>query len=261
MSDSINEIEVSPVEITSGIGYAYDLINFFYLYDAHIDIVDGIPVYPDGVTAVAPSKENRKGFKEIFNVNENKWVFIEDHVGEVAYNKLFRSKITITALGPIPNELTLIAPPEQFTYWYMFDDTSSSWIVNPTYHEAIVNEAIETANQMRLTESSSVFTYLDKEMDADAISRQYIQGAAALAKANSAFTTDWICADNSVITLNAEQIIGLELALYEFGGTIHQKYRILKDQISSMSDADLINWLLNPVSVIATVTSKKSKKK
>ena len=96
----------------------------------------------------------------------------------------------------------------------------------------------------------SGFTYLDKVFDSDTVSIQRISIAClnaleALRTNNTAFSIEWTCKDNSNIALSAEQLVGLSAALAYHSGTLHEKYRQIKEAINSKETAEevyTINW-------------------
>jgi hypothetical protein len=96
------------------------------------------------------------------------------------------------------------------------------------------------------------FTYLSKTFDSDQTSVTRINAAVNTAVAailtSSVFSVDWTCKDNSTITLDAQQFLGLTSALAQHSNTQHVRGRGLKDQAeAAQSEADLtvVESLLN----------------
>ncbi|MBP7546369.1 MAG: tail fiber assembly protein [Corallincola sp.] len=53
------------------------------------------------------------------------WVLVDDLRGTTAYNKQTKQSEVISALGPLPSELTFIAPTSQFDVW---NEESDAWV-------------------------------------------------------------------------------------------------------------------------------------
>lgn len=90
----------------------------------------------------------------------------------------------------------------------------------------------------------SGFAYLGKVLDSDPASAQRLIGAAQLAQAAAAtgspFSIDWTCADDSVLTMDAPQMVGALAALGAHVAALHTQARARKEQIAeAQSIADL----------------------
>ena len=76
------------------------------------------------------------------------------------------------------------------------------------------------------------FPYLGKTLDSDSRSAQRISVAVAAAQAAVAagqpFALDWICADNSTLSLDAAGVIGMPVALAQYGLALHLAGRAAK---------------------------------
>jgi len=105
--------------------------------------------------------------------------------------------------------------------------------------------ARDKANQLRAREEDDCFEYLGKNIQCDSRSRERINGAAAYAKLDSTFETDWVCKDDSVIHLSNSQIIGLEFGLIQYGQIVFEKYRAIKNSFETMTAEELLDWLQN----------------
>ena len=57
--------------------------------------------------------------------NGESWDFIEDHRGKVAYRKTNGSTVTIDQLGSISDDLTMTAPPSEYSEW-----NGKKWVEN-----------------------------------------------------------------------------------------------------------------------------------
>jgi len=83
----------------------------------------------------------------------------------------------------------------------------------------------------------SGFRYLGKVLDSDPASAQRLIGAAQLAQAARAagqpFSIDWTCADDSVLTMDAPQMISALAALGAHVAALHNTARTKKEQIAN----------------------------
>ncbi|MFQ2620512.1 tail fiber assembly protein [Aeromonas caviae] len=52
------------------------------------------------------------------------WALVDDHRGQTAYHRQTRQSVAITELGPLPPELTLLAPSSPFDRW---DEDNGIW--------------------------------------------------------------------------------------------------------------------------------------
>lgn len=85
--------------------------------------------------------------------------------------------------------------------------------------------------------------------DSDQISQQRIQGSAQLAMAAKAagqpFSIEWTLADNSVVTLDGDQMLAVGLAMGQHIQAAHSKSRMIKqqiDQAQSKEELESITW-------------------
>lgn len=77
-------------------------------------------------------------------------------------------------------------------------------------------------------------------VDSNDLSRTNITGAtlgALIAQVNSQpFTMDWTLRDNSVVTLNAAQMLAMGMAVLSYVGTAHGRARALRTEIEGVAD-------------------------
>lgn len=112
----------------------------------------------------------------------------------------------------------------------------------------VVQWATIKAERDRL-EMSGV-AYLGAVFDSDALSVQRIgiavQAAQAAKSAGQPFSVDWTTADNTVVTLTAEEVIGLPLALAAYSNSLHVTARELRDQIEAAATVDEVKAIVWP---------------
>lgn len=75
------------------------------------------------------------------------------------------------------------------------------------------------------------FVYLDKIFDSDIVSVAKINGAAIEALSNPEYTETWTLADNSLLAMSAEQIIGMASALRSHASSLQHTGTELRNQI------------------------------
>lgn len=132
--------------------------------------------------------------------------------------------------------LTQPLQPSPAHYW---DEASFSWVLNLDLAKQQARAKINTA---RDAEEVAGFTAYGKTFDSDKTSQQRILVAANTAQViGSSFTIDWTCADNSVITLDYAQMLGLPVIMAQAGNALHQKARTLKAQIDAATTLEEIN--------------------
>lgn len=103
--------------------------------------------------------------------------------------------------------------------------------------------------QRRDKAESDGFPYLGMQFDSDSRSVQRITVAVMAAQAALAagqpFEMDWTAADNSSVTLTAEQMLGMPAALAIYGNELHRVARQLREQIEAaqtVAEVDVITW-------------------
>lgn len=100
-------------------------------------------------------------------------------------------------------------------------------------------------NTIRNNKETSGFTYLNKVFDSDDKSVLRIYGANNLAmqckESKSEFEIVWTCQDNSQITLNADEMMGVPVALAQFSNLIHQKASEMKEAIMNAESKEEVD--------------------
>lgn len=97
-------------------------------------------------------------------------------------------------------------------------------------------------NAERDRQETLPFTYLGKRFDADERSVSRIMGAVQAAQAALAagapFSVDWACADNTTLTLDAQQMLALQVALAQRVRAVHMHARALKADVDAAASLD-----------------------
>lgn len=159
----------------------------------------------------------------------------------------------------VPSFSTPHAPPEVgINKQAVFNILSDSWEVHdipqpepepePSLEEVKLYKKEEINNIRDFKETEGV-PYLDKVFDSDPRSVQRITSVVQLAQislANSQpFSIDWTVQDNTIITLDALQMIGLLQALVIYAGGLHEHAKVLKAQVDSATtkaQVEAITW-------------------
>ena len=132
-------------------------------------------------------------------------------------------------------------PPETWLTW----DTAAMQWVDPrdlAAHKAAKWEEIKGA---RSEAEYAGFVWDGSPFDSDPLSQQKIIGASQWAGLNPAFVIDWTLADNTVRSLNSQQMQQVGQALGVHVNTVYDKGRTLRQQIESATtipEVDAIHW-------------------
>ena len=108
--------------------------------------------------------------------------------------------------------------------------------------KAIKWESIKATRDSLETEP---LPYLGKLFDFDDTSSKRLNWAISTAQVYPEFTIDWTCADNSTITLTAQDILGIPIAVAQRSNELHQIGRKLREKISAVTsreELDDISW-------------------
>lgn len=101
-------------------GYNYDHLTGEFVGEgqATISPMTGLPAC---FTLDKPPRE-KKGSVRVYNKNSEKWEYVEDNRGKIAYQKNTTFPFIISTLGPVSDDLTFEPPQNEFSKW-----NGSSW--------------------------------------------------------------------------------------------------------------------------------------
>lgn len=123
--------------------------------------------------------------------------------------------------------LTQPVAPSSTHEW---DDALFTWVLSL---DGAKEQAKATITTARNTEEGNGFMAYGKLFDSDPLAIQRISVAVQAAQVvGEAFTIEWTCADNSVITLDYGQMVSLPFLMAQAANTLHIKARDLKAQIT-----------------------------
>lgn len=209
--------------------YNYDSLGF-YTHQSTLDDSDRDPLntdeylIPAGATAqLLPALQAKQASR--FNTQSNSWEIVPDLVGTTYY--LDDSERVMTERGvDLPAGATLEKP------------------------ESVVAKELESAKQMTIKQ---INTERDKRIangieingatfDTDTNAQQNVTGAALLASIamsqNMPYTVDWVTHSNTVVTLDAQQVIGLGMAIAQHKSANIIEARNAKDAVLNASSIE-----------------------
>jgi len=197
---------------------------------------------PDNALRVEPTFN--KGFHPILNEAKDGWTETPDHrqkkddrdriiegSGTAYYlpedNHQSEAKY-MTELGELPKNALLIKPIK-------------------TLAEA-KTEKLEEITRERDNKEQAGFDYMGKTFDADATSVQRLtlaaQSASLALASNEPFTINWTVQDDSSITLNAAEMLGVVPAIATHADTLHQEGRKLKNAVNNATTLDEVEAIV-----------------
>lgn len=120
---------------------------------------------------------------------------------------------------------------------HVMDAESRSWVLATGVSALALVQAAKWADikAERNRLETAGFPYMGKVVDSDAESALRITGATSAAQAALAigapFSIDWTCKDNTVLALDASQVVGMLVALAQHADHLHQVSRTLRAAI------------------------------
>lgn len=123
---------------------------------------------------------------------------------------------------------------------HTFDWSTHTW-VDPRTLADLKNAKWEEIKHERNRVEFGGFEWDGSWFDSDRLSQSRIQGAAQLAQLTPDFSIDWTLADNSVRTLDAEQMVAVGLALGLHVNAAHAHARAIRAQIEAATTAEAVN--------------------
>lgn len=133
-------------------------------------------------------------------------------------------------------------------YVQMGETIQQFWMEAPFDLENYKLQKKAEINNIRNMKENSGFTYLNKVFDSDDKSVLRIYGANDLAikckENNTPFEIEWTCQDNTQITLNADEMMGVPVALAQFSNILHQKASNIKEAIMNASTKEEVDNLV-----------------
>lgn len=135
--------------------------ELLYSQDVWVSVGTGLPA---GAFLDAPPQH--EDGKAIIRRN-GVWVLIDDLRGVTAYNKQTKQSEVIGTLGPVPFELTLIAPTSQFDVWR---EDSGCWVKDEQAEQLLLTQQAQYQRTGLLSEASVEIASLLDALDPAIIS-------------------------------------------------------------------------------------------
>lgn len=137
---------------------------------------------------------------------------------------------------------------EPYELWVDGEVVDNSEQYQKEHFEQLKIQKREEINHYRDEAEQGGFEYMGKMFDSDQVSCQRIS-CAAQAMQLAMMTEDvptitWTCQDNTTIELNAQQLLGLVVALAEWSNSCHQKATELKSRIDLATTEDELNQIV-----------------
>lgn len=141
-------------------------------------------------------------------------------------------------------EGVVVSRPTQPSVWHNFDWITKQWVDSRSledykvYQWTFIKKARSEAEYAGFTWDGSTF-------DSDTLSQNRITGAVTLAQMSTAFSIDWVLANNTVRTLNQVDMLQVGAAL---GNHVAQQFnkgvllRTLIDVATSREEVEAISW-------------------
>jgi len=125
--------------------------------------------------------------------------------------------------------------PKQTSTYHIFDYNLKDWVDPRTLDEIRIQKWNEIKATRETTEYGG-FLFLEEIFDSDIASQSRIIAASDLD-----ISVDWTLQDNSVVTLTAEQMKALKIALAQHVSSCHERSRIARQKIYEAETFEEIN--------------------
>lgn len=135
--------------------------ELLYSQDVWVSVGTGLPA--GAFLDAPPQLEDGKAIVRQNGV----WVLVDDLRGTTAYNKQTKQSEVISSLGPLPIELTLIAPASQFDVW---SEESGSWVKDAQAEQDWLTQQATYKRSALLGEASNEIAALLDALDPEVIS-------------------------------------------------------------------------------------------
>ncbi|EBT7115325.1 tail fiber assembly protein [Salmonella enterica] len=119
-----------------------DTNEFIGAGDAYIPPHTGLPA---NCTDVAPP-DIPAGHTAVFDRESGAWSLFEDHRGQTVYDTTTGNQVYISALGPLPENVTSVSPGGEYLKW---DGKAKVWVKDEVAEKAAqLRQAEETKNRL-----------------------------------------------------------------------------------------------------------------
>lgn len=92
----------------------------------------------------------------------DEWVQVEDHRGNLAYEKTTGTAVEVTALGPVTPAFTLLAPTTMYDRWC---DKAQAWALDKELEQRAKLEAAQTEQSARIATANQQIAIIKPAVD------------------------------------------------------------------------------------------------
>lgn len=144
------------------------------------------------------------------------------------------------------NGTQVVAPPASPGNSYAWDAVNKVWTLNIALGQSLAWTRIKAARDAAI---ASGVTYNGNVYDSNATSQLRLMGAAQMAQiaisSGTAYSVNWTLQNNSLVTLTAQEVIALAMAVGQNYQTLFNKGQSLRSQImaaTTQSQLDAVVW-------------------
>jgi len=120
-------------------------------FDVWVSVGTGLPA----CTVLDPPPASEPG--KAIVLNGDRWIIVDDHRGQTAYDKQTRAVSVIAELGEVPVTQTLVAPSSPFDVW---DEERDTWVKNVEAESNWQRQQAEAQRNMLMTEANQQIAIL-----------------------------------------------------------------------------------------------------
>lgn len=102
------------------------------------------------------------GYTWCRTADDTEWCRVEDHSGEIVYDKTTLAPMEITELGPVPSTHTLVAPTSPFD---IFDEQTQTWKVDEAAERQAQLESAQAEQSKRIADANQQIAILKPAVD------------------------------------------------------------------------------------------------
>ncbi|EGO65090.1 DUF4376 domain-containing protein [Acetonema longum] len=162
------------------------------------------------------------------------------------------TKEVVVAISDTPDEAYFLE--QGYTWQDVEEGFDLHWYLTGQAHQSTLDklkiQSWERIKEKRDMLEQSGVPYMGKVLDSNSLSVQRIavavQAAQAAITAEQDFSLDWTCADNTVLTMTAQEAIGISVTLAQHANTLHQIARNLRLQIDAAETAEELGKITWP---------------
>lgn len=111
--------------------------------------------------------ENRPGFVICRRADGAGWEYVADHRGETVYSTKTGARVTISAPGDYPDDITPAAPATPYDRW-----SGSEWVTDKAAQQAAAVASAENQKQALLQQAQSTISIWQTELQMEIISEE-----------------------------------------------------------------------------------------